>query len=174
MPGSPSTFGYAIDAGRLRLALSTLSRTFWYATSRSTLLSNSMFTTLTDSELDAYFDKVCGNDTELRARIEELRAAGWYEKPGIKYTLAYVPYLHYCDEAVAPLGESRNEWEIFWRLAQEVQRVAQERDTRGRDPLAEVWHLAVEIVTPVDVVERTVQHLRIDAGQLRQRLLQLH
>ena len=43
-----------------------------------------------------------------------LPAAGYYEKPGIKYPVAYVPYLHYCDAAVPPLGESKNEWEIFW------------------------------------------------------------
>jgi DMSO reductase family type II enzyme molybdopterin subunit len=58
-----------------------------------------------------------------------LPAAGYYEKRGIKYAVAYIPYLHYCDAAVPPLGESRDEWEIFWRLAQEVQRVARERGT---------------------------------------------
>jgi DMSO reductase family type II enzyme molybdopterin subunit len=58
-----------------------------------------------------------------------LPAAGYYEKRGIKYAVAYIPYLHYCDAAVPPLGESKNEWEIFWRLAQEVQRVARERGT---------------------------------------------
>jgi DMSO reductase family type II enzyme molybdopterin subunit len=58
-----------------------------------------------------------------------LPAAGYYEKRGIKYAVAYVPYLHYCDAAVPPVGESKNEWEIFWRLAQEVQRVARERGT---------------------------------------------
>ncbi len=58
-----------------------------------------------------------------------LPAAGYYEKRGIKYTVAYVPYLHYCDAAVPPVGDSKDEWEIFWRLAQEVQRVARERGT---------------------------------------------
>jgi len=58
-----------------------------------------------------------------------LPAAGYYEKPGIKYPVSYVPYLHYCDAVVPPLGESKDEWEIFWLLAQEVQRVAQERET---------------------------------------------
>jgi anaerobic selenocysteine-containing dehydrogenase len=56
-----------------------------------------------------------------------LPAAGYYEKRGIKYAVAYIPYLHYCDAAVPPLGESKDEWEIFWRLAQQVQRVARER-----------------------------------------------
>ncbi len=58
-----------------------------------------------------------------------LPAAGYYEKRGIKYAVAYIPYLHYCDAAVPPLGESKNEWEIFWKLAQEVQRAARERGT---------------------------------------------
>ena len=57
-----------------------------------------------------------------------LPAAGYYEKPGIKYPVAYVPYLQYCDAAVAPVGEAKDEWEIYWLLAQEVQRVARERD----------------------------------------------
>jgi anaerobic selenocysteine-containing dehydrogenase len=58
-----------------------------------------------------------------------LPAAGYYEKPGIKYPVAYVPYLHYCDAAVQPLGESKNEWEIFSLLSQQVQSVARRRDT---------------------------------------------
>jgi anaerobic selenocysteine-containing dehydrogenase len=36
-----------------------------------------------------------------------LPAAGWYEKTGIKYTVAYVPYLHYCDAAVPPWANRR-------------------------------------------------------------------
>lgn len=56
-----------------------------------------------------------------------LPAAGYYEKPGIKYPVAYVPYMHYCDAAVSPVGDSKNEWEIFWLLAQEVSRIAKER-----------------------------------------------
>ncbi len=58
-----------------------------------------------------------------------LPAAGYYEKPGLKYPVAYVPYLHYCDAAVAPLGESKNEWEIFSRLGEAVQAVARRRQT---------------------------------------------
>jgi nitrate reductase alpha subunit len=57
-----------------------------------------------------------------------LPAAGWYEKPGIKYTLAYAPYLHYCDAAVSPLGESKDEWEIFWLLSKRIEEIARERD----------------------------------------------
>lgn len=63
-----------------------------------------------------------------------LPAAGYYEKPGIKYSVAYVPYLHYCDAAVRPVGEARDEWEIYSLLAREMQRIARERDlapTRG-------------------------------------------
>lgn len=57
-----------------------------------------------------------------------LPAAGWYEKPGIKYTLAYVPYLHYCDAAVAPVGESKDEWEMFWLLSKRIEEIAREQD----------------------------------------------
>jgi DMSO reductase family type II enzyme molybdopterin subunit len=57
-----------------------------------------------------------------------LPAAGWYEKPGIKYTLAYAPYLHYCDAAVAPVGESKDEWEMFWLLSKRIEEIAREKD----------------------------------------------
>jgi DMSO reductase family type II enzyme molybdopterin subunit len=57
-----------------------------------------------------------------------LPAAGWYERMGIKYIPALVPYLTLGDRAVAPLGESKTEWEIFSRLAQ---RVASEARRRG-------------------------------------------
>ncbi|SMB25046.1 putative steroid C25 dehydrogenase-like alpha-subunit [Sterolibacterium denitrificans] len=57
-----------------------------------------------------------------------LPAAGWYEKTGIKYTMSYIPYLHYCDAAVPPLAESKGEWEIFWLLTQEMERYAREKN----------------------------------------------
>jgi anaerobic selenocysteine-containing dehydrogenase len=63
-----------------------------------------------------------------------LPAAGWYEKIGLKYVLALVPYLTLGDRAVAPLGEAKPEWEIFSRLAQRVAARARERNvttTRG-------------------------------------------
>lgn len=58
-----------------------------------------------------------------------LPAAGFYEKPGIKYSVAYIPYVHHCGQAVAPVGESKDEWEIFALLSAEVQRVARKRQT---------------------------------------------
>ncbi|MFQ5697571.1 MAG: molybdopterin-dependent oxidoreductase [Myxococcota bacterium] len=57
-----------------------------------------------------------------------LPAAGWYEKIGIKYVASFVPYVTLADRAVAPLGEALPEWEIFWRLAQRIERLARERD----------------------------------------------
>src|SRR5690606_6163963 len=57
-----------------------------------------------------------------------LPVAGYYEKPGIKYTVAYIPYPHYCDQAVKPVGEAKDEWEIFYLLAQEVERIAKEKN----------------------------------------------
>ena len=58
-----------------------------------------------------------------------LPAAGWYEKSGIKYALTYVPYLHYCDAAVEPIGESKDEWEIYWLLTKEIEEVAKRRNS---------------------------------------------
>ena len=57
-----------------------------------------------------------------------LPAAGYYEKSGIKYPMAYAPYIHYCDAAVPPLGESKDEWEVYWLLTQAMERIAQERN----------------------------------------------
>jgi nitrate reductase alpha subunit len=57
-----------------------------------------------------------------------LPAAGYYEKPGIKYSVAYVPYLQYCDAAVKPVGEAKDEWEIYSLLAREVEKQATARN----------------------------------------------
>lgn len=57
-----------------------------------------------------------------------LPAAGWYEKAGIKYTMSYIPYVHYCDVAVPPLAESKGEFEIYWLLTREIERQAKAMD----------------------------------------------
>ncbi|BFM15642.1 hypothetical protein R50073_18250 [Maricurvus nonylphenolicus] len=57
-----------------------------------------------------------------------LPVAGYYEKPGIKFPVSFAPYLQYCDVAVKPLGESKDEWEIHWLLSEAIQRIAKERD----------------------------------------------
>ncbi len=57
-----------------------------------------------------------------------LPAAGWYEKIGIKYIASFIPYVTLGDQATAPLGESKPEWEIFARLAD---RVAAKASARG-------------------------------------------
>jgi DMSO reductase family type II enzyme molybdopterin subunit len=56
-----------------------------------------------------------------------LPAAGWYEKLGIKYIAAFVPYVTLGDRAVAPRGEAKPEWEIFAQLAARVADVARAR-----------------------------------------------
>ena len=56
-----------------------------------------------------------------------LPAAGWYEKVGIKYIAAFVPYVTLGDRAVPPLGESKPEWEIFSLLARHVDAEARQR-----------------------------------------------
>ena len=55
-----------------------------------------------------------------------LPASGWYEKSGIKYTMSYTPYIHYCDAAVPALGECKDEWEIYWLLSKRLQEIAKE------------------------------------------------
>jgi len=60
-----------------------------------------------------------------------LPAAGYYEKRGIKYAVALAPYVVIGDQAVAPLGESKPEWEIMARLAQRLQERARERGMGG-------------------------------------------
>ncbi len=68
-----------------------------------------------------------------------LPAAGWYEKIGIKYIAAFVPYVTLGDRAVPPRGESKPEWEIFSRLAERVGAEARKRGVtsvkgfRGQD-----------------------------------------
>jgi nitrate reductase alpha subunit len=74
--------------------------------------------------------------TALKADLV-LPAAGYYEKRGIKYAVALLPYAVVGDRAVAPLGESLGEWEIAVRLARRIQERARERGVAG--PLAEVW-----------------------------------
>jgi DMSO reductase family type II enzyme molybdopterin subunit len=57
-----------------------------------------------------------------------LPAAGWYEKSGIKYNMSYIPYVHYCDAAVPPLGESKDEFEFYWLLSKRIEELAIEQD----------------------------------------------
>jgi len=68
-----------------------------------------------------------------------LPAAGYYEKEGIKYTQAYLPYVILGDKAVEPLGEAWSEWRIFGTLAKRIQQRARGRgvepakDSFGKD-----------------------------------------
>ncbi len=57
-----------------------------------------------------------------------LPAAGYYEKSGIKYSVSYIPYVHYCDAAVPPLGESKDEYEFYWLLSKRIEELAIEQD----------------------------------------------
>jgi nitrate reductase alpha subunit len=66
-----------------------------------------------------------------------LPACGYYEKPGIKYTSSYVPYVVVGDRAVPPLYDSKHEWDIALLLAEKIQQRAKARkiepfnDSRG-------------------------------------------
>jgi len=57
-----------------------------------------------------------------------LPAAAYYEKVGIKYAVTYVPYVICSDKATEPLGESKNEWEIFGRFSKTIAERAKARN----------------------------------------------
>ncbi|MBI3786216.1 MAG: molybdopterin-dependent oxidoreductase, partial [Deltaproteobacteria bacterium] len=59
-----------------------------------------------------------------------LPAAGYYEKSGIKYAVALAPYVVVGEQAVAPLGESKPEWEIVSLLARRLQERAWARGVK--------------------------------------------
>jgi len=56
-----------------------------------------------------------------------LPAAAYYEKHGIKYAQTYLPYVVVSDQATAPLGEAKSEWEIFGLLSERVSTRARAR-----------------------------------------------
>jgi len=56
-----------------------------------------------------------------------LPACGYYEKPGIKYTQSYLPYVVVGQRAVPELYESRHEWDIVLGLARAIQERATAR-----------------------------------------------
>ncbi len=60
-----------------------------------------------------------------------LPAAGYYEKSGIKYAVALVPYTVVGERAVSPLGESMSEWKVMARLAEAIEKRAGERGIEG-------------------------------------------
>ncbi len=64
--------------------------------------------------------------TALKSDIV-LPAAGYYEKPGVKYAQSYLPYVVVGEKAVEPLGEAKSEWGIFGLLARRIQELARQR-----------------------------------------------
>ncbi len=56
-----------------------------------------------------------------------LPTSGYYERDSLKYSQAYLPYLVLCEKAVEPLGEAKQEWEIFGLLARKIQERARDR-----------------------------------------------
>jgi DMSO reductase family type II enzyme molybdopterin subunit len=79
----------------------------------------------------ASLDTVVTTDTKMNTTAVwsdyVLPACGWYEKPGIKYTMSYIPYVVAGDRAVEPLYESKHEWDIVLMLARKLQERARER-----------------------------------------------
>jgi DMSO reductase family type II enzyme molybdopterin subunit len=59
-----------------------------------------------------------------------LPACGYYEKPGIKYVMSYIPYVVVGDRAVPPLYESLHEWDIMIGLGKKI---AERARARGID-----------------------------------------
>jgi DMSO reductase family type II enzyme molybdopterin subunit len=59
-----------------------------------------------------------------------LPAAGWYEKVGLKYVAGYVPYVTLADQAVAPLADTKPEWEIYSLLARQIEAQARDRNIK--------------------------------------------
>ncbi len=57
-----------------------------------------------------------------------LPAAGYYEKPGIKYPQSYLPYVVVGERAVPELYESKHEWDIAFLLAKALQERAEARN----------------------------------------------
>ncbi len=76
-----------------------------------------------------------------------LPAASYYEKIGLKYPQSLVPYVIYGDKAVAPLGESRSEYEIMAHLARKVQERAR---ARGVKPFVDHWGVERDYATFFD------------------------
>jgi len=60
-----------------------------------------------------------------------LPACGYYEKPGIKYVMSYIPYVVVGERAVPPLHESKHEWDIMVGLARKIQERARARGIDG-------------------------------------------
>ncbi|MFQ5666091.1 MAG: molybdopterin-dependent oxidoreductase [Candidatus Binatia bacterium] len=59
-----------------------------------------------------------------------LPAAFQYEKTGVKYAMGWIPWCHFTERAAAPLGEAKDEWEIFGLLAKKVQEIAIQKGLR--------------------------------------------
>ncbi len=80
----------------------------------------------------AGIETIVTTDNRMSTSVEwcdyVLPACGWYEKPGIKYTMSYVPWVVVGDRAVPPLWESRHEWDIILGLARKIQERAVARD----------------------------------------------
>ncbi len=81
-----------------------------------------------------------------------LPAAGWYEKPGIKYTQSYIPYVVVGEQAVEPLYDSKSEWDIVMLLAKKIQERAR---ARGVSVFRDAWGRERNLATLYD--DLTVQ-----------------
>jgi len=56
-----------------------------------------------------------------------LPCAGFYEKLDTRFPTPHVPWLTLTDEAVKPIGECKNEWEICLMLAKKIEEAAKKR-----------------------------------------------
>jgi len=60
-----------------------------------------------------------------------LPAAGFYEKVDVRFPSPHIPFVTFTDKAVEPVGESKNEWEIFCLLAKKLEQRAKARGMHG-------------------------------------------
>ncbi len=76
-----------------------------------------------------------------------LPAAADYEKKGIKYSQSYLPYIVLADQAVEPMGESKDEWWIAGNLAKRIQQRARDR---GIDPVEDAFGGRIDLKRAFD------------------------
>ncbi|PWB47831.1 MAG: hypothetical protein C3F10_02225, partial [Dehalococcoidia bacterium] len=93
-----------------------------------------------------------------------LPGCGYYEKPGVKYTSTYVPYVIVGDRAVPPLYESKHEWDVALLLAEKIQERAK---ARGIEPYADSRGLQHDLTTLYDDMSADGAYTPDPAGEER-------
>ncbi|MCZ7578742.1 MAG: molybdopterin-dependent oxidoreductase [Dehalococcoidia bacterium] len=93
-----------------------------------------------------------------------LPGCGYYEKPGVKYTSTYVPYVVVGDRAVPPLYESKHEWDVALLLAEKIQERAK---ARGIEPYTDSRGMQHNLATLYDDMSADGAYTPDAAGEER-------